>query len=94
MIPCSHWRDVGGTHGGDCAAGHYEGPSYGVCLQHCVHYDGPARGRGDLLKTLISTVSLGMVQPCGGCQERQKAMNAAHPAGWVRDTLESKHGAD
>lgn len=86
-IPCSQWRECGYIGGGCCAAGHYNGPSYGVCLQLCPHYDGPARGRGDLLKTLISTVTLGTVQPCGGCQERRADMNQAHPAGWVKETL-------
>ena len=87
QIPCTHWRACGYIDGGCCAAGHYNGPSYGVCLQVCTHYDGPARGRGDLLKKLIGAVTLGTVQPCGGCQERQKAMNAAHPAGWVQEKL-------
>lgn len=87
-VPCTHWRDCGVSGGGCCAAGHYQGPSYGVCLRVCAHYDGPSRGRGDLLKKIISTVTLGTVQPCIPCQERQKNQNAKHPAGWVEETLD------
>lgn len=86
-IPCKHWRNCGVSWGGCCALGAFDRPPFGTCLYVCPHYDGPARGRGDLIKAVVSTVTLGLVQPCGKYQERQQSQNAAHPAKWVEEAL-------
>lgn len=88
MIPCKHWTECGFTDGGCCAQGHFGGmPGYGQCLELCADYTGPARGRGDLIKKLVTTVTLGLVRPCVPCKERQINQNTKHPAGWVEEAL-------
>jgi GR25 family glycosyltransferase involved in LPS biosynthesis len=37
MTICDHWRNAGIERGGDCAAGFYPRPSFGVCLKVCPH---------------------------------------------------------
>jgi len=84
-VPCKHWTGCGVLKGGCCAKGLYGGmPSYGVCLQACTEYDGPARGRGDQLKRLLHVLQklpiIGKaVEGCGGCGSRQLKMNKKFP---------------
>ena len=56
-------------------------PSAGVCGQ-CEHRNG-FRGAGDVLAWLLSWTPARRLQleGCGGCKERQAAMNAAMPIG-------------
>ncbi len=77
--PCKQWHECGVRGGGCCAAGHFRKPSFGVC-DHCMFYDGPARGVGDHVAKLINTVTLGKIK-CGGCTERRADLNAAAPTG-------------
>ena len=50
-----------------------------VCVQ-CAHYDGPARGLGDHVHTVLGTVGVHkIVRNCGGCAARRAALNAAMP---------------
>lgn len=42
----------------------------------CPHYDGPARGLGDVVVVAAKAVG---IAPCGGCQKRREALNAAIP---------------
>ena len=72
MIQCSQWSDCGIPSGGCCAAGHYERPSFGVCLKVCQHYDGPARGLGDTIAKVTKAVG---IKPCGGCKKRRRKLN-------------------
>lgn len=80
MIKCQHWSDCGIESGGCCSISEYDRPSFGVCLHVCTAYDGPARGAGDLLAKAIKTATLGKVTPCGGCGNRQIALNRAVPS--------------
>ena len=57
-----------------------EDPSRAVCVQACSHYDGPSRGAGDLVAKAIKAATAGKLKPCGGCQERQRALNKKLPA--------------
>ena len=86
-VDCIHWVDCGVSHGGCCAIGAYDRPSYGVCLLVCQQYDGPARGAGDMLKNLIQTATVGLVEPCGGCKERQAALNRILPSAATKEAL-------
>lgn len=77
-MTCRHWSDCGVAMGGCCALGRYGGkPSLGTCRQ-CPEYDGPPRGAGDLVAAVTKAVG---IQPCGGCKERQKKLNAMLPLG-------------
>ena len=88
-IPCTHSVDCGVIGGSCCDLGLYGGrPSHGVCLRVCDQYDGPARGRGDVLHKLIKTVTLGTVTPCKGCNGRVRDMNAKHPSKQTQGILE------
>lgn len=49
-------------------------PSDGVCAQ-CEYRNG-LRGLGDAVATITTVFG---IKPCGGCKERQAAMNAAVP---------------
>jgi len=80
MVPCTHWQDCDINGGGCCAIDAYERPSFGVCLRVCDQYDGPVRGRGDVIHKLIKSAMLGVVKPCGGCKERRMDWNAKHPS--------------
>jgi hypothetical protein len=42
----------------------------------CPHYRGPSRGLGDTVATVTKAVG---IRPCGGCQKRREALNAAFP---------------
>jgi hypothetical protein len=75
MIPCVHWSDCDITGGGCCSSGAYRRPSFGVCLQICEQYDGPARGKGDLVYKAIHMATRGKVKPCGGCKKRRRDWN-------------------
>jgi|GEM_PF-2206120 len=46
------------------------------CCKRCPHYDGAARGLGDIVA--VATKAVG-IAPCGGCQRRREALNAAVP---------------
>lgn len=61
-------------------------PSRGVC-RRCEHWDGPARGAGDLVakvarwtgtKAAVRALETATGRKCG-CAGRQKALNAAIP---------------
>lgn len=52
-------------------------PHRAVCL-HCPHYDGPARGIGDAVVTVIRRVRPGHT-PCGSCQKRRERLNSILP---------------
>ena len=83
IIPCTNWRDYGMASGGGCAIGVFgknKTVSCSICLEHCDQYDGPARGRGDLLAQLIKAVTIGTLKPCKDCNGRKHAMNAKHPS--------------
>lgn len=41
----------------------------------------PPRGLGDTVERLIKTVTLGTVNPCGGCKKRRDALNKLVPYG-------------
>lgn len=55
---------------------HPDGPKFGTAKYPL---DWESRGAGDTLAKVINFVTLGMVKPCGGCGERQDALNAAAP---------------
>jgi hypothetical protein len=42
----------------------------------CPHYDGPARGLGDVVASVTHAVG---ITPCGGCSERRQALNQIVP---------------
>lgn len=50
-------------------------PSEERCAK-CPFYDGPARGLGDLVAKVTTAIG---IEPCGGCKERQAALNRALP---------------
>lgn len=63
-----------------------ERPSAGVC-GICAHYDGPARGLGDVVeraaritgvKRVVKAVEAATGRPCG-CSERQASLNRRIP---------------
>jgi hypothetical protein len=65
--------------GGDCTNGlalpvYGVRPSEGICRQ-CEYRNG-LRGLGDAIATV--TTAMG-IKPCGGCKDRQNALNAAVP---------------
>lgn len=86
-IPCSYWKECANPIGGCCDIDAYNRPSFGVCLRVCEQYDGPARGRGDLLHKLAKTVTLGLVEPCNGCKKRRVNGNAKHPSKRTKEIL-------
>lgn len=43
----------------------------------CPRYEGPPRGLGDRVAKVAKSVG---ILPCGGCQKRREALNAAFPA--------------
>lgn len=62
--------------GRTCGLGVWPGSvSPGVCAR-CDRYDGPARGVGDLVASATKAVG---IRPCGRCQKRREALNAAVP---------------
>lgn len=94
LLPCSHWSHCGVTGGGCCSKNLFGGrPSFGVCLKACEEYDGPARGRGDLYKKVLSLTlihqAVKAVNPDCGCGARQLDQNAKHPAEWTTNLLSS-----
>ena len=88
IVACTNWRNCGSSNSGRCDLGLFGGrPSFGVCLRVCDQYDGPARGRGDLLHKLIKTATLGLAKPCNGCKERRVNGNAKHPSKQAQQIL-------
>lgn len=88
IISCTNWRDCGVIGGGCCALELFDNhPSFVKCLRVCDQYDGPARGRGDMVAKLIKTITLGTVTPCGGCNGRKHDMNAKHPSKQTEELL-------
>jgi len=57
-------------------------PSPGVCSV-CPHYDGPARGLGDIVHTVARVTGVAAVvdavAPNCGCQKRREALNERFP---------------
>jgi len=74
MSKCKHWSRAQVQSGGMCAK-FDRTVSAGVC-QHCVDYDGPARGVGDAVAKVTKFVG---IRPCGGCQHRRELLNKAFP---------------
>lgn len=50
-------------------------PSAGRCSS-CPHYEGPARGLGDVVASVTKSVG---ISPCGGCQKRREMLNEIAP---------------
>ena len=47
----------------------------------CTHYDGPSRGLGDTVHTVLEATGVHrIVKPCGGCAERRRALNEKFPS--------------
>lgn len=51
----------------------------------CTHYDGPPRGLGDTVHTVIEATGVGTVVRtvlgnCGGCAQRRQALNEKFPS--------------
>ena len=83
IIPCVNWQDCGVDGGGGCAINAYgenKTVAFSVCLRACQQYDGPARGRGDVIHKVAKVVTLGLAEPCNGCQDRRVTQNAKHPS--------------
>lgn len=58
-----------------CARDQYGGlPAASLC-RRCPLYDGPVRGLGDAVVSVIRTVRPNHV-PCGECQKRRERLNA------------------
>lgn len=57
-------------------------PSPGVCSV-CPHYDGPARGLGDIIHTVAQVTGVAAVveavAPDCGCQQRRETLNERFP---------------
>jgi hypothetical protein len=57
-------------------------PSPGVCSV-CEHYDGPARGLGDIVHTVAQVTGVAAVvkavAPDCGCEQRRQALNQSFP---------------
>lgn len=64
------------------AIAHRMRPSPGVCSV-CPHYDGPARGLGDIVHTVARATGVAAVveavAPDCGCQKRREALNERFP---------------
>lgn len=73
-VSCSSLRGDRCDNEAAASFGHVVLPA--VCGK-CRLYDGPARGLGDRIATVAKAVG---VKPCGGCQKRREALNAAFPA--------------
>lgn len=63
-----------------------DNPSRGVC-RICAHYEGPARGAGDVveqvarltgMKAVVKAVERATGKPCG-CSDRRRALNQDFP---------------
>lgn len=82
IIPCKKWQKCGVKGKGRCAIGMFNknAVSHSDCLIFCTEYDGPSRGRGDLITKLVSLGTLGMVTPCASCQQRRRDQNVKHPS--------------
>ena len=77
---CKHLRDTCGEPRAD-AYGFI--PSPGVCAV-CPHYEGKARGLGDIVETVTRVTgikrALRVIRPAGcGCAQRRSEMNARFP---------------
>lgn len=84
-MKCNHATDHPSGKFVYCSLGLYGGkPSSAVCAQ-CPRYEGTSRGLGDTVKNLISTVTLGAVQPCTPCQKRRALLNRLLPYGQRSD---------
>jgi hypothetical protein len=73
-VKCKHLME------GVCLKGLYGGrPSPGICLAHCIEYDGPSRGNGDRVDKVLRAITLGgskiVKRKCKKCQKRQRRMN-------------------
>lgn len=81
--PCTAWISEQCTHA--LALPLYGSqPSAGVCNQ-CAHYDGPARGVGDIVHTLATVTGLAAINrvvrgDCGKCAKRRIDMNTRYPS--------------
>ena len=67
--PCKH------LDSGECQANPGLHPSALLCLRYCSEYDGPPRGVGDRVHTVITRATLGKLKPCGGCEGRRQRWN-------------------
>ena len=81
-MTCTHHNGKG------CTLGLYGGrPSAGVCSR-CDKYDGPLRGLGDVVHTVLTYTGAGAVAkaiaPNCKCTERRARLNAALPIGEQR----------
>lgn len=73
-------------HDGWCteqrSVAHQLRPSPGVCSV-CPHYDGPARGLGDIVHTVAQVTGVAAVvnavAPDCGCQQRRETLNERFP---------------
>jgi hypothetical protein len=60
-------------------------PTNGARVHHsvcaiCQHYEGPPRGLGDRVHTVLGAIGVHkVVRNCGGCAERRAALNKALP---------------
>ena len=77
--PCTAWISEQCTHA--LALPLYGSqPSAGICNQ-CAHYDGPARGVGDVVHAVTTATGIERVTriarggSCGACAQRRVALN-------------------
>ena len=80
-MSCSKLRDGWCTE--PLSVAHKLRPSPGVCSV-CEHYDGPARGLGDVVHAVARATGVvavvHAVAPDCGCAERRKSLNERFPA--------------
>lgn len=63
-------------HDGKCTHAKHAGAETPGSCATCPHYAGTARGLGDIVAVAAKAVG---IKPCGGCQKRREALNAAIP---------------
>lgn len=76
-VACDHWTDIGSNAGGSCGLGLHGGtPSHGTCAR-CEHYEGKARGLGDVVHRMVGRIV--KANGCGGCAKRRRILNERFP---------------